>query len=400
MATQTTLMRSASGFSSLDPDAVLPAVPAGEIAISGNLVNGEVIKIRAGAGVNFGPNAEFWARVTTNGTSAGSTLEMEDGVSYRVGRRAVMAGYASPLYHRPVHAVPELPWGKGIAIGSLDEPPTIAEANDNPDASANSSITFIFNDAVTAFNSSVYFYPRANAENVVADAVTVPPLQFDKFNIKEDWFGNTAGGANNGIEVDFYARTVVNYFGGATFQGCNGLTSNTIGSTNMALTALDPASPTVPLDCPIVSQKYVQLGVEGSVKVTLIADRSDGGEPYLGTDTQFDNYWHDYPGNSNKINRVQFPGYCRGFQPFMEYNYYTSEKYYSEKPNRVELCNQLALGNGTRKVSLFTPIYWSPSEIWAIVEAGMFYETLDFEGSGLALRIFDASDEFVTGTIL
>jgi hypothetical protein len=400
MATESTLIRSENGYSSLDPTAELLTPPAGQILISGDLTDGSLIKIRAGEGVDFGPNYEFWGRITARGATVGSTLELSDGATYRVGRRALMTGYSHPTNHRPVHSVFDLPWGKGIAIGSLDEPASIEDAGVLADPAFNSSVTFEFNTSETEFNSSVHYYPRTNALNVVTDQSSASNT-FNSFNIKEDWFGHTLGGSNNGTQVDFYDRMEYRYFGGSAFSGCNGLTSNTIGLTNMvSITAVDPAAPTVPLDCPIIAQKFVKLGAEGSVTVTLIADRSDGGEPYIGKETQYDDYYHDVAGSVNAINRVQWPAYTRGFQPFMSYHFYTSEKYYSERPNRVELCNQIAVGTGTRKISLCTPVYWSPTEIWAIVEAGMFHAISDFEGSGVALRIFNSDDEFVAGKIL
>jgi hypothetical protein len=350
------------------------------ISYSSGISDGDQITITTDGTYDFGANGpSVLYYMSLSGVSDGDTL----GTDNQYGYASVSAGpYGAPT----IGSASGLPYGLGIEIGDYE-----AESSEN--STITKTIDIVSDSVYTQFFEFYYFqYP---AENQSAAS------SFDKtgWQVKPAWHyaGESAG---HDQEPDVFVHSWQWYAPGSYWISAPNISSNDqpISQFDTSSNQLrNPSDATLIRSDAINRQFWVKCGpVAGSATGSdgFVQNMSSSSGIIKSTDYNSSGYW---TGNSATIigyDRVNLPGYVRGFHVPDSCHWYISQYYCSTGPGaaaRVEITDSQVYENSTQ-TSICIVSSWSATSITADISHGVFY------ASGVEqmyVHVFDENNDHV-----
>ena len=381
---------------------VLVATPneLDDFSISGTVQHGESITLTALGQTDFGaegPILVFRSDLLNSNLDSPMNLSDYSGIGQ----------VATNLRGAPiVEAVPEMPYGRAMVLGSLEDPD---EIEGDGIRYAQLHVSHYDQPATRTFEHSVVYWPEQHQQNAA------PYLNSDsRWQIKPIWNMESSDGYG-GNNINLFSTHISRWQQSQLDHWENNyiVSSNSIPTrypskpidpnNNMSNYTGSPAMTSPHRELPLITQTGYYLGSEAfaddGIAHFTITDVVRG--PILSDtlhnidatpDTNLDRS-KDWSGNFY-FDKFNFPGYVRGWPAVKDAHAYVSDIYKTIGPGawaRVEICDNQDYAL-CKKKSPFTITSWSSNSITAEVYEGFFYQQ---DLSGLWLHVHDADWQHV-----
>ena len=342
------------------------------------IMNGELIHIFAKGSTDFGehgPDLLYYQDLAQDNDSVS--------LNSHFGHATVTSNkYGPPL----VEAVPELPYGKGLVIGSLGE---------QQNSSDYRQITVLDTQALSEFYEFYYLYYPEEHQEKGRDHLDSNAI----WNFKPIWHYHSGDGFSNSEDVDIFAAGPGWYGKGLYWSGgrigSNKKPTSTMDRSSSGL--ISPTDRTRIRSNPLCRQLWVKMGLaagsaENSDGMYLVMDSEDG----IVEDVDYyeNGKWTGEENTTLGVDRITIPGYVRGYNvPIGSYAYF-SQIYQTTGEGaaaRIEVSDAEEYSQ-SKKTTIFTIESWGSKGIEATIRSGIFYQ----EGlSGKYIHIFNAKNDYV-----
>lgn len=299
------------------------------------------------------------------------------------GRASIQANlYGMPL----VETVPELPNGKGLVIGRLEE-----------GRSAYRQAMILDTQTHTEFYEHYYLYWPAEHQDNSLDTL----LQATSgWQIKGIWHFLSGHGYGDDTKTDLFAGSPGWIPHAGTFSGGYKIASNSSPLSTFDRTAsgiTDPDNMRRWRSTPMIRQLWVRssptigstVGSDGAYR---LIDTLDG--LIESADYEDQAKWTDDGADEIGFDRFTLPGYMKGFYVDQNQHAYFSDIYQAVGPGavaRVEITDNANYSDSTR-VSPCDVTSWSDSEVRVTLRKGIFYRQ---SLNGLHLHLHDSENQSI-----
>ncbi len=404
-------------YTSRDPEGTVVASLTG-VDIKGVISHGQVVTLRSNAGIFGSIGPELIRRIMLQPGDGGSDFIPTNGVNVLVGRLVKNGLYyqsSNEALRIPVHNVEGMPNGVAFAVGDKSDDPALMGGVSTTTSSLNVETKKYFTES---FEHCYRFIPEANQDAIIAAAAASTEGAFTQFNTKQNWIGRE--GELYGYD-NFNIYSGIFRFTGNVFSNPTLRVSNTYGQQSVYLPA-PPANGVyrsvtdygngkvfpVPICHQIANKVSATDGYDALKLVALLPSNSLLCD-YKTTSLFTSAYPLDYEIEAlrgqpipNEFNQHKMFGFTRGYGINWGFHQYATDHFlqFGEGARaRVEIYDVNGVDGIENRISVMTPLYWSPNgtEVAFEVYSGIFNnETL----IGKYMRVFNYLGEVVYNELI
>ena len=342
------------------------------------LAEGNELIIRSDGTYHFGAQGPTMLyRQTLADEEPGQPMSM----TVSIGRASIQANhYGMPL----VEAVPELPYGKGLVVGRLEE-----------GQSAYRQAILLDNQTHTEFYEHYYlFWPAEHQDNSLDTLLQ----ETEGWQIKGIWHFLSGHGYGDDTKTDLFAGSPGWIPHAGTFSAGYKIASNSSPLSTFDRTAsgiTDPDDRRRWRSTPLIRQLWVRSSpnigsTAGSDGAYRLVDTSEG---LIESDDYVEQAkWTDDGADEIGFDRFTLPGYMKGFYVNQDQYAYFADIYQAVDPGaaaRVEITDN-ANYNDSTLISPCDVISWRDDEVRVTLRKGVFYRQ---SLNGLHLHLHDSENQ-------